>query len=142
MRRTLFVLFVGLVCCVNGCGSNAVRQHEAIADELFELMEEYVAILEEVDDETTAAEAATKIDVLNGKFQSTYERYRKLPPISTEEDGRLGEKMENTMKKIEPRMNRAAKNIGKKAGANHQKVIDAMNRLTEMLRKFQPNTKQ
>jgi hypothetical protein len=139
MRRNMFVLFAGLICCIlSGCSarSEAFKQHEAFMDDFLQLHEECFAITDGIKDPLTAAEAAPKINELNEKFEALYQRFTKLPPLTEEEEKRLEQKYAAEMEKIPGQFFKVGYTIELKAQASKEIIKDAIDRLLTTLKKF------
>lgn len=83
-RTTLSAALLGLA--LSACGGES---HEAVMDEQFDLMGEIFDILDGVEDEASAKEAAKKIEALGEKLTDLAKRAEKLPEPTPEQEKAL-----------------------------------------------------
>lgn len=108
------LIVIGAIVAV-ARGASSYSKHEAVADEMMVLLEDFVVILEGIDSPESARLAAPKIDALTNRMQELADRAKKLPKISRRENDRLKRKIERKTKELEPRSRKAATNAASKA---------------------------
>ncbi|MHC4974612.1 MAG: hypothetical protein ACYTG3_20045 [Planctomycetota bacterium] len=88
MRFRIILTIGALAFGLAACGGNS---HEAIMDEQLDLMDEMLDILEGVNDEASANEAAKKIEALTEDMQKLAKRAQELGEPTPEQQKRLEE---------------------------------------------------
>ncbi|MHC4550147.1 MAG: hypothetical protein ACYTEZ_15355 [Planctomycetota bacterium] len=83
-RITVTAAVLGLVLAA--CGGDT---HESVAEDQFDLMEEILEIMDGVEDEASAKEAAKEIEALGEKIAALQKRAEALPEPTPEQEKEL-----------------------------------------------------
>jgi hypothetical protein len=96
--KVLRVVVVAALLSVPGCG--AADTHDAVAEDMVKLMEEFAAAIGGVKDEASAKAAAATIDGLVPRMTKLSERAKALPKLTQAQEDAM-------QKKVEPRVQAA-----------------------------------
>lgn len=103
------LLMVGCMVSLPACGGG--NSHEAVAEKMASVMNEFASILATVKDDASAKTAATKLTSLGTKIKSINIQLDKLPEPSDEVKKKLEAKFEGVQKKVMDEMMRIGLNI-------------------------------
>jgi len=95
-RITMTAAFLGLV--LSACGGDS---HEAIVEDQADLMDEILDILEDVDDQASAKEAAKKIEALSEDMAALAKRAQEMGEPTPEQQKRFEEIMKPRQERMQ-----------------------------------------
>lgn len=91
-------------------------KHEAALQTVIKSMNDLSSILETVQDDSSARDAAPKINDLGARMKTEVDQLKALPKPSKSEDDRLKAKYESKLNEAKSRMMKASMNAGLKGG--------------------------
>lgn len=103
-------------------------KHETALLNVIKSMNDLGAILESVQDDSSAKDAAPKITSTGGRLKTEFDQLKALPKPSKSEDERLKAKYETKLNEAKSRMMKASKTAGFK-GAREPSFRDAINQM-------------